>query len=175
MASEKVCHARLNCAGRIMIMLVEWIEVTLYMLWWWTLPKPSTRYHTSSLWVSCQRFQTNRKRLMWIHDFWSEHRQKVVVAQSQSSETSATSGVPQGSVLGPTLFLVYINDSPNHVNCKVSLFADDSLMYQSSSPTSHLCLHWLTHVFQCYKMLNHVLQSETVCTCCWPHSWRVQT
>ena len=34
-------------------------------------------------------------------------------------------------MLGPTLFLIYINDLPNHVNCKVSLFADDTLMYQT--------------------------------------------
>ena len=64
----------------------------------------------------------NSKILMWIRYFLSERRQKVVVAQSQSSETSVTSGVPQGSVLEPTLFLIYINDLPDHVNCKVSLF-----------------------------------------------------
>ena len=39
--------------------------------------------------------------------------------------------MPQGSVLGPTLFLIYIKDLPDHVNCKVSLFADDTLMYQT--------------------------------------------
>ena len=63
----------------------------------------------------------NSKMLMWIHDFLSKCRQKVVVAQRQSSETSVTLGVPQGSVLGPTLFLIYIINLPDHVNCKVSL------------------------------------------------------
>lgn len=67
----------------------------------------------------------------WVHDFLDGRRQRVVVYGHMSQELPVTSGVPQGSVLGPTLFLVYINDLPQHVNCNVSLFADDTLIYQT--------------------------------------------
>ena len=80
----------------------------------------------------------NSKILMWIHDFLRDRKQRVVVSQHKSQELKVTSGVPQGSVLGPTLFLVYINDLPQHVNCHLSLFADDTLIYQTvNTPTDH--------------------------------------
>ena len=69
--------------------------------------------------------------LGWVRGFLCHRTQTVVVDGDESSEVPVTSGVPQGSVLGPILFLVYINDLPNHVTSKVRLFADDTALYLS--------------------------------------------
>ena len=50
--------------------------------------------------------------------------------QSTARETAVTSGVPQGTFLGPLFFLVYINDMHRNVSSKLRLFADDSLLYR---------------------------------------------
>ena len=66
----------------------------------------------------------------WIRNFLTKRRQQVVIDGNTSHSLPVCSGVPQGSVLGPTLFLIYINDLPDHLDCNVSLFADDTLIYQ---------------------------------------------
>jgi hypothetical protein len=64
--------------------------------------------------------------LNWLIDFLSNRKQRVVMGSSSSDWRDVTSGVPQGSVLGPLLFLVFINDMPDLVSHLVKLFADDS-------------------------------------------------
>ena len=69
------------------------------------------------------------KTTRWIQN-WLEDRQQTVVLDGVSSEAvSVDSGVPQGSVLGPGLFLFYINDLQSRLTSKVRLFADDTIIY----------------------------------------------
>ena len=69
--------------------------------------------------------------LNWVHSFLTNRTQQVLLEGNMSSSINVTSGVPQGNVLGPLLFLIYINDLPDYIqnNSTVKLFADDTIIY----------------------------------------------
>ena len=69
----------------------------------------------------------------WLTVFLTERDQRVVMEGSYSNFVHVDSGIPQGTVLGPLLFLCHINDLPLSVDSKIRLFADDCLIYREIS------------------------------------------
>ena len=67
--------------------------------------------------------------VMWIKEFFLGRSQRVRVNGQLSEEVRVTSGVPQGSALGPLLFLAYINDIWRNTESNIQLFADDCIIY----------------------------------------------
>ncbi len=68
--------------------------------------------------------------LAWVKSFLTGREQMVSVGGKKSRRHPVTSGIPQGSVLGPTLYVVYVNDLPDAVICRMLLFADDTKIYR---------------------------------------------
>ena len=64
-----------------------------------------------------------------LESFLSNRRQRVLLNGIESSWEPIFSGVPQGSVLGPLLFLIYINDLTDNISSNIKLFADDSSLF----------------------------------------------
>ena len=81
--------------------------------------------------ISCQIFGL-------ISCFLSNRRLQVVLDGKSSQEYPVNAGVPQGSILGPTLFLLYINDLPDDVACDIAIYADDATLYSKCDQASDL-------------------------------------
>jgi len=76
--------------------------------------------------LKLQSYAINGTYLSWISSFLLVHCQRVMVSGTGSKWESVLSGVPQGSVLGPVLFVCYINDMPNTVSSFIYMYADDT-------------------------------------------------
>ena len=69
--------------------------------------------------------------LKWINSWLSGCTQQVVLDGQASGPVPVLSGVPQGSVLGPILFLIFINDLPDNIRSSVHLLADECVLYRN--------------------------------------------
>jgi hypothetical protein len=106
-----------------------------------------------------QRFGINGRTLEWFRSYLSNRMQYTVVNDATSTEIPVLSGVPQGSILGPLLFIIYINDMPSNVDvrCPIQLYADDSKI--SSTIDSY---------HDCYR-----LQEQLERLVRWSREWRL--
>ena len=91
----------------------------------------------------------------WIEAFISNRRQKVGVNGKESNWHDVTSGIPQGSVLGPLLFVLYINDLPDLTQSDTFLFADDIKIFRSIINTND----------------QDILQQDITTIEKWSHDW----
>ena len=106
--------------------------------------------------------------VQWFRSYLSNRKQITAINNTKSSFGTVTCGVPQGSILGPLLFLCYINDMPLSVKCKLYLYADDStLLVRGKHPNliSHalsenldMCRNWLID----NKLSLHLGKTEAI-------------
>ena len=73
-----------------------------------------------------------------ISSFLSNRKLQVILDGKSSREYPVNAGVPQGSILGPTLYLLYINDLPDDVICNIAIYADDTTLYSKCDQPSDL-------------------------------------
>ena len=99
-----------------------------------------------------------------ISSFLSNRRLRVVVDGKSSQEYPVNAGVSQGSILGPTLFLLYINDLPDDVICNIAIYADDTSLYPKCDQASNL--------WQQLELASK-LESDLRDTVDWGRKWRV--
>ena len=72
------------------------------------------------------------KTLAWIESWLINRSQSVIVDGVCSSSVAVMSAVPQGTVLGPLMFLLFVNDMQDDLQCSLRLFADDALLYHTT-------------------------------------------
>lgn len=108
--------------------------------------------------LKLQAYGIEGEVLSWIKDFLKNRRQKVVVNSVDSDWQNITSGIPQGSVLGPVLFIIYINDMPDVLTSVCKIFADDSKIYRSIQDPSD----------------QDSIQEDLLHLCDWSEKWLLQ-
>ena len=84
--------------------------------------------HSKLIW-QLHQYGFRGNALSWIWAFLGYRSQTVVIEGEESGSVPVSSGVPQGSVLGPILFLVFLNDLPEKLSSQVRLFVDDTAVY----------------------------------------------
>ena len=77
-------------------------------------------------------YGVKNQELNWCRSYLSDRKQVVCLDGNKSSEAFMRHGVPQGSILGPLFFILFINDLPLHVSGTIDLYADDTTISASA-------------------------------------------
>ena len=125
---------RRGCTLQLLKVLDDWTKAidnglpvdTLYL----DLQKAFDSVPHQRLILKLERLGITGNLLRWIKNFLSERKQRVVLNGISSDWTDVISGVPEGSVLGPILFILYVNDLPDKVNSYCKIFDDDTKLYK---------------------------------------------
>jgi len=134
--ARRSCETQLTCFIHDLASSIQKSQVDVAIM---DFSKAFDVVHHSSLLYKADHYGVRGSTNSWIGAFLSSRTQQVVVDGARSEKSSVASGVPQGSVLGPLLFLLYINDLPSRVRSHVRLFADDCVIYREirSDADSH--------------------------------------
>ena len=108
-----------------------WIKDTVWMLFFWIFKKAFDKVPKTRLLQKLPAYGIEGKVLYWIADFLSDRNMRIMVRGEYSEWVNVISGVPQGSVLGPILFLIYVDDIPERINCSIKMFADDTKLFRT--------------------------------------------
>ena len=122
------------------------------------ISKAFDRVWLEGLIYKLRRCGVSDKLLLLIQSFLADRKQRTVLNGKTSKWGSISAGVPQGSILGPLFFLVYINDLTEDLKCNVKLFADDMSIFTVVHDTNAAAVD-----------MNHDLSLINL----WSHKWRM--
>ena len=120
--------------------------------------KAFDKVHHGRLLAKLRHCGVNGKLHKWVTSWLHNRELCVVIDGAESEKCEVASGVPQGSVLGPLFFIIYINDIVHGLNSNIRLFADDALFYQTiHSENDH-----------------QLLQQDLDALCAWADRWSME-
>ena len=122
-----------SCVTQLLKVIKDWFDDMDNNIVWDTIyldfAKAFDRVPHKRLVNKLKAYGISGNLLKWISDFLSDRKQRVKVGDKWSDWIEVLSGIPQGSVLGPLLFLIFIHDLPENVLSRIVIFADDTKLY----------------------------------------------
>ena len=151
-----------NCVLQLLDVLDDWSQAydtnvqidTIYL----DIKKAFDTVPHQRLLKKLQAYGIEGGLLKWIEEFLRNRKQRVRVLDYHSEWRDVTSGIPQGSVLGPVLFIIFINDLPDCVDSVCKIFADDTKVYRAIKTQAD----------------QSILQQDLIRLCEWCKQWLLQ-